>query len=182
MNYKIDFENAYRETLRIGLDVNPFSLQSSPINKEHIYEGIDRCVPILKQLDFLSSYQLNGRCAAVHLTVRDIFRQLLNIESYITIGSMKFDNHNYCSMSYKEIEEELASPNIDQRISAHVWLTFEDGSILDWTGLAWHYTNSGVICEIEECIAFVPANGYSEFHNYKPYLVGEDFLKRVGVI
>jgi len=60
-------------------------------------------------------------------------------------------------MSYENTERELNSPDLNNSIKAHIWLTLSDGTIIDCTAEADNVENA--------------KSGY-----HHPYLIGADFL------
>jgi hypothetical protein len=76
---------------------------------------------------------LNGNCVQVHDQLRALL-QCGGVESHMTIGSMHGQGWDYFSTSVDELLVEMADPDAEREIRAHIWLTFNDGSVLDWTG------------------------------------------------
>lgn len=184
MDYKIAFENAVAQTLGLGLtlNANPIPLHVSPISKEQMQPALVQCIRILRERGYFTSKELNTKCVDVHLLIKQFLKFMFDIETHITIGSMKVQGWDYCSMTYNYILQELASPNFHQEIRAHVWLTLPDGSIIDWTGQAWHDIQIGEVHSVENCLLYFSPNEFRDDLYHKPYLVGEDFLLKTGII
>lgn len=186
MNYKDRFITATGKTKELGLNVGsnvlPFKKKFSKKKQQQI---LHLCANALRHHGYSTSSSLASQCTPVHLMLKSVLKENLGINSVITIGDRFWDDYIYCEMSYKSINEELSNVKQDQPIKAHVWLTLPDGTILDCTGEA----HADLLFErgehpLEQCLMYVdhlsvedPKTGY-----HRPYLVGEDFLLKAGVI
>jgi hypothetical protein len=184
MQYKEDFKNAVRMTKQLGLKLeSPMQyFVDKSIPQEKFTSMIEELVPYLKNNGYLSSSNLNRNCVQVHIAVQCLLKNIFNIDSFLTIGSMHGPDFDYCVMSYEEIKSELKNPKSSQELQAHVWLTLPDGSIFDWTGLAWYFENFGESVPMEDCALHIPVNSEVTAPVYKPFVIGEDYLVATGTI
>lgn len=186
MNYKDRFITALEKTKNIGLLV-----QDNPLPFQKKFKGNKKrsillsCVQALKAHGFRTSSDLASQCTFVHLMLRDVLKQNLNIDSVITIGDRYWKDYIYCEMSYESIVNELSNPESLAAIKAHVWLTLPDGTILDCTGEA----HADLLFErgehpVEQCLMYLTPDirecADSGYH--RPFLIGEDFLVKSRVI
>jgi hypothetical protein len=104
----------------------------------------------------------NSRLNAPPFILLCSFFNELDLDSYITIGGRYWDDYIYCEMPYENIERELNSPDLNNSIKAHIWLTLSDGTIIDCTAETDNVENA--------------KSGY-----HRPYLIGADFLLKTGV-
>lgn len=89
----------------------------------------------------------------------------------------------YMGLDYDTLQAELNSPQPDKGLRAHVWLTLEDGSIVDWVGPAWYDHFLGRNYPVDECMDVLSQGIFGDSpYRYKPYLVGDECLKKVGAI
>ncbi|WP_045409980.1 hypothetical protein [Vibrio jasicida] len=180
MNYKSRFETAINKTKELGLTLTdsqyPFR---EPLSYEEKNEIFQACVWSLYDIGFTTSSTIAQQCAFVHTYIREMLKEVLGVNSYITIGDFYRDNYTYCEMSYESILQELAQPDMLKPIKAHVWLTLTDGTIIDCT----YHADADVLCGrgeflIEKCIMVVDSDQVEnkEKGYHRPYLVGDDFL------
>ncbi|MCT6698366.1 hypothetical protein [Rheinheimera sp. 4Y26] len=184
MQYTGLFESAVRMTEELGLKlVMPKQFFcSEEISSEKLHAMVSAFVPFFKSNGYFSSKDLNKNCVQVHIAAQNLFKEMFGIDSYLTIGSMHGDGFDYCAISYEEIKSEIKKPNLAQELRAHIWLTLSDGSIFDWTGLAWYLENCGITAPLEECAMHIPLNTTMKELRYKPFLIGKDYLVVTGTI
>jgi hypothetical protein len=185
LNYEERIISAIEKTKSLGLEltVNPYPFKAALSHEEKL-KALRLCVDLLYSKGFKSSSDLASNCTPVHLMTQHLLKTEFNIDSFITIGDRYWDDYVYCEMSYEKIERELKSPDFNKPIKAHVWLTLSDGTIIDFTAEA----HADLLFQrgenpIENCIMIVDIdneeNDKSGYH--RPYLLGVDFLQRVGV-
>lgn len=185
LDYKDEFFNAVEKTLELGLNLESYpSAFSEPCAVQERALILQLTADVLHKKGFTSSSILANKCFPVHLIVQFWLKHELNISSCITIGDRYWsDDEIYCKMSYDYIKSEIIAPNHNKPINAHVWLTLQDGSILDCTAEAFlDVTEERGDYPVSECLMFVrpsetPSSGY-----HRPFLVGTDFLEKAGVI
>lgn len=86
-------------------------------------------------------------------------------------------------MSYDYILQELTSPNVTKTIDAHKWLTLTDGTIIDFTGEAYHDIIHGRgNYPVAKCHQVIRLNTDTTSGNHRPFLIGSDFLYKTGSI
>ncbi|BAJ01164.1 hypothetical protein [Shewanella violacea] len=185
MNYEKRIISAIEKTKELGLELSfspyPFT---KPLSHEEKRQALQLCVDVLYSKGYRQSSDLASNCTPVHLDMQHFLKSELNLDSYITIGDRYWDDYVYCEMSYENIKCELNSPDFNNPIKAHVWLTLSDGTILDCTAEA----HADLLYKrgehpIEKCLMLVEAsnieNAKSGYH--RPYLIGADFLQKAGV-
>jgi hypothetical protein len=184
LTYQERFFMAVEKTLKLGLILKDYPLGFCEACSEDMRTSILLLsAEALCAKGFKSSSLLANKCVLVHLTVQYFLKEVLNIDSYITIGDRYWTEDDiYCEMSYQYIKSELKAPNIDKTLDAHIWLTLPDGSILDCSAEAYlDVRDKRGEYPVDNCLMFVrpsetPISGY-----HRPYLVGADFLEKVGV-
>jgi len=182
LNYKTRFVTAYHKSSEVGLEPDCQALPfKKKLSKKKVQEIRQFCIDYLYSIGLTKSSELANKCIPVHMHLQPLIREHLSVESYITIGDKYWDDYVYCKMSYETILQELQDPDVEASLKAHVWLTLRDGSVLDCTGEAHmdllfnrgdHHTH--------QCIAYIPSDKPVSDGYYRPYLVGSEFLKRVG--
>lgn len=89
---------------------------------------------------------------------------------------------DYFSTSVDELLVEMADPNPEREMRAHVWMTFNDGSVLDWAGQARCDTQANENHSAEACLVYFQQGVQDEMHYYRPVLLGREYLIRTGSI
>ena len=182
MNYKMNFISAYYKSIEIGLNPDDSVLPlKNTIPKTKLTDLQVGAVKLLQSMDLNSSVDLAGKCIPVHMMIKEMLKKEFSVESHITIGDRFWHDYVYCEMSYDLIAKELETGGGVEPLKAHVWLTLQDGSILDLTCEA----HLDVLMNrgdhpTHECIGYIPASKKITDGYYRPYLVGDEFLKRTG--
>lgn len=186
MKYKDRFISAVNKTQELGLNVSLYPL---PFKKEmshkKIHDVIRHCFWNLHSKGIFYASQVAAKCTLISLELQNALR-IAGVKSYITIGDVVFaeQDYIYCEMSYESIGGELKNPNVYSPLKAHVWLTLEDGTIIDFTAMA----HIDLMCgdpdfELSSSKVVVARPGVESKSNYyRPYLVDVDFLIKTGTI
>lgn len=186
MSYLERLEKALIRNKKYGLKLDENLLPLKPVfSKDTKQQIFQLCADALYEFGYSTSSHLASRCTPVHLMLQQLLKNILDVDSVITIGDRYWDDYIYCSMSEDSISKELDNPNILEPVKAHVWLTLSDGTILDCTAEA----HADMLFKrgehpAHECIMFVevnePENPKTGYH--RPFLVGPDFLIKTGVV
>ncbi len=187
MKYIERLEEAAIKTTQMGLDIgsNPFPLKGE-LSKDQLRDIVNKCFLLLDDMHVTMASQVAAKCTLVHLNLHKLLFSEFGIRSFITIGDCVFANQNYVynEMNYELIDSELRSPNVDKTLTAHVWLTLEDGTVLDFTMMPhidMQYGDADYHLASREPIV-VPPSIYSDSNYHRPYLVGLDFLVKTKTI
>jgi len=152
------------------------------IATEKLQRALGACIEHLTNIGFQSSFELAGRCVEVHNEIQRILEEN-NVESFFTIGDRVWDDYIYCEMSYDQIGSELSNPTPNNPLKAHVWLTLSDGSILDFTSQPHMDLLQGDReYPIEQSIILKRLDDSWEKGNFRPFLVGKQFLYKTGAM
>jgi hypothetical protein len=183
MEYKDRFLQALSKTKELGLNVEEVEFDEG-ISLEELRKALELAIDFLYQHGHTNSDTLASKCMPVHLIVHNVMRSVLGIKSYLTIGDRYWsDDDIYCEMSYESISKELESPDMNNPIKAHVWLTLTDGTILDFTSEA-HLDvigNRGNF-PAERCYQVIPPDKGLAAGYHRPFLIGQDYLIKTGSI
>ncbi|MBW3163053.1 hypothetical protein [Ferrimonas balearica] len=117
--------------------------------------------------------------------LHELINNHIGVNCYVTIGDHYWHDCVYCEMSYEKAEQELLSPDTSKPIDAHVWLTLEDGTVMDFTGeghrdIIWKRGDFPV----EECVSIIdPDVKLDDKKGYhRPFFVGLGYLINTGSI
>lgn len=183
MNYQDSFAAAYDKTLLLELDPNMQHRDFvDPFTKEEIDFIVKSSIDFFKSFGCLSSSDLAHQCIPLNIFLRNYLRERLSIESFITVGSVILNGEwVYGVASYEAITKELLKPDKENPLSIHTWLTLNDGSVLDCTLEGYLDVKLGRgEHRIDECMGFFSSGVTPSGDTYIPFLVGEDFLRKVG--
>lgn len=184
-NYKDAFQAAVQKTIEwnLGGDLPFYKLEGPLISREMIFQVALHLIPQLEQHGFIDSRSLAGNCLQVNAWLADLLARV-GVKSVMTIGSMSLESGMvYMPLDYEKLHVELNAPQPDKDIGVHVWLTLEDGSIVDWVGPAWYDQMIGSNYSVNECMDVLPQGIFGDSpYSYKPYLVGSEYLKKIGAI
>lgn len=183
-HYQENFKAACRKTIEWSLaDGLKFTeLRPTDLIRELVFEQASILIPQLQKLGFHNSESLAGNCIEVNSILAEHLSSL-GVPCVLTIGSMHVDDYVYMPISYSALQSEIESPNLNGALAVHVWLTLEDGTIVDWTGPAWFDQMTGANFPLNECMDVLMQGKFGDSpYKYMPYLVGDGFLKKVGAI
>jgi hypothetical protein len=128
-----------------------------------------------------------NRCGPVHLEVAaNLMRMGLPNAPFLTIGDVLWDGDSCFNVSEASLREALEEgPDATTRIGIHAWLTFPDMAVLDFTFPPWQCRQNGEAMNLGEFGAltlFGDPEALREHYDYRPMLVGPQFLWRTGVV
>lgn len=186
MNYKDRLIEAISYTQSLKLNIEKLALSLDVELADNSKHKILRlCGDALYQAGLISSSYLAGKCAPIHLMLKERLKAELGIESLITIGDRFWDDYVYCEMTKESVENELNRTNTFEPIKAHVWLTLSDGTILDCTAEA----HADILLgrgehPAHQCIMIVSPNKAEDAKTgyHRPVLVGSGFLEKTGMV
>ncbi|WP_404983768.1 hypothetical protein [Cobetia marina] len=186
MNYKSRFIDAvkYTKSLRLNAEDIPASF-TEKLSRSTLQEILQLCSDALYHYGFNDSTDLASQCVRVHSLIKQHLKDDMGIDSYITIGDRYWDDYIYCEMGRAAIEQELTSPEVDQPIKAHVWLTLSDGTVIDCTAEAHADIIFGRdVHPSHQCIMLITPDQEEDAKvgYHRPYLVGEDFIIKTGMV
>ncbi|MBE2167741.1 MULTISPECIES: hypothetical protein [unclassified Cobetia] len=186
MNYNSRFMAAVKYTESLGLNVKEMPAAfTEKLSHSTLQEIFQLCGDALYHYGFNDSTDLASQCVRVHSLIKQHLKDDMGIDSYITIGDRYWDDYIYCEMSRTAIEQELTSPEVDQPIKAHVWLTLSDGAIIDCTAEAHADIIFGRdVHPSHQCIMLITPDQEEDAKvgYHRPYLVGEDFINKTGMV
>ncbi|MBC9071974.1 hypothetical protein IAI53_08365 [Thauera sp. CAU 1555] len=182
-SYKARFVSALKYTEKLGLDPGEKPVPwRGKISLKKARDVLLLSREVLDAAGMRQSSDLAMNCVAVHLKLQSAIYHYLKMKTYITIGDIFWSDYVYCEMSHEAIEKELNNPMLGEPIKSHVWLTLQDGSILDCTGEAHLDLIFGrEEHPLEQCLTFIPPDKNIEDGYRRPFLVGPEFLVKAGV-
>ncbi|MDH0380663.1 hypothetical protein [Comamonas aquatica] len=184
-NYREKFQNAIQTTQDWGLQQGlAFTeLQNLGIDRSAIYAITEKMLPKLLQAGFVDSKSLAGNCIQINSWLAQHLADH-GVKSVITMGSMYLEHgFVYMALTHDALKAELDAPSPDEGLKVHAWLTLEDGTIVDWVGPAWYDQFIGSNYPVRECMDVLMHGHFGDSpYRYLPYLVGDEFLRRVGAV
>ncbi|AIY40134.1 hypothetical protein LT85_0976 [Collimonas arenae] len=122
------------------------------------------------------------QCFAFSGFVQDALEEVLDVPLTYTLGFVKLGNKPIFYTSMEGLKEMLdAGRPATATLNLHAWLTLPSDEIIDVT----FGTTLGVLRNEPEMIGRIatihPDDMVGE-HSYHPQLLGDDFLRRIGVL
>jgi hypothetical protein len=133
------------------------------------------------ELDSLDFKEVSKQCLSLHYRLAPIVSHWLNCEVFYTVGWVDFGaggNRFYCDDA--SLNEILRRNHNGETVKLHAWLTLPSMEIIDAT-LA---TTLAISHNSPEMLFTAIANHADALKgmSYKPMLIGEEFLRRSGLI
>lgn len=181
MSYSEEFLKALERTAHFDL-APPDAVNEAPgrmMNDKRIRHLNRVLAPVFEGI--VSYEQMVGQCMPLHLKARPVLEEWLGCPVYFTLGWVddgtpkgvhKFDD--------AMIANKLANGHQDDTINIHAWLTLPTMEIIDLT-LSTTFSILQGRKEGEGGVITKKADEITGFA-YKPMLVGETFLSKVGIL
>lgn len=181
MTYLNEFKAALTRAEKFKLSTPEISLTPNAVimSEDKINNLSNIIAPVFEEI--LSYDELVGQCMSINLSALPLLTEWLQCPVYYTIGWIdngtekgiyKFDDDF--------IEEKLTSGHKESLINLHVWLTLPSMEIIDLTIC----TSWAVLNHSEEGKGRVLIKNADDLTDikYRPMLIGDDFLFRIGLI
>ncbi|MAY37857.1 hypothetical protein [Spongiibacter sp.] len=174
MNYFDSLSKAYENTNALGAEV-PVQFEAKPaltISDEQIYEVRDFTIEGLSRFGWKSSEHIYDQCIVANTLAYNIVTKMLGVKACITIGYVKAYGQELFKTTYDALSQEYQSPQSGKPIELHVWVTLENGYILDWCTEAYISRCEGVVKPISACMYYLNPDDTKEI-DYVPLVVGK---------
>ncbi|UTA48147.1 hypothetical protein L1F30_01070 [Simiduia sp. 21SJ11W-1] len=181
MKYLDKLSQAHSDTKSIDLKA-PKKIKftaSSKISRYKLEQIHKLCLEAFSKFGWVTSDHIHNQCVFANTAAYKVISEVLGIKCYLTIGYTKAYGATINKSSLSELKSELKSPNIDNPLQMHVWVTLSDGTIIDWTTEAFLTHREGEIKDIKSCMLHIDPEKIKEI-SYHPILVGDDYLSKVG--
>ncbi len=148
--------------------------------KALFFEHLSRTFPLPPEVR-------SNLCGPVHLLLSTMFMEKeLSTAPFITIGEVVWSGDPCFGVTEENLKATLDAGNVPfADIRIHVWLTFPDFTILDFTFMPWQCRQNGEVMDLNETGALKMYGNPDEMvgrYDYKPMLVGPEFLFRTGAV
>jgi len=184
-NYQVLFENAVTRTRKHGLrvphiDYAPTRLLTDDFHKQFPYKLRDA-------VGNIGVNELLLQCLSIHHRLLPAMRDMLKSDVFFTIGWMRMLDSDGIVKRLYEFDDDWVATCLKQGTSGgptaklHAWLTLPSMEIIDLSIM----TSIAIVHELPEGLGGVLANHADELVNgvrYVPMLVGDDFLRRTGML
>jgi len=180
MNYSDFFKKAVQRTREKGFLISPVRIT----DKRYLNENLSL---IFSEMLFdiygesFSPEDLFTQCIRTHYHLISKIEAKFNCKAYLTIGSVRKEEHYYYEYSVDKILGSL-----DCGLSSilfHCWITLDSLEVIDATFL----TTIGKVRKDSELIGQLISHHPSEFTRrgvnivYEPMIIGEEFMRTIGV-
>ncbi|STQ90032.1 hypothetical protein [Iodobacter fluviatilis] len=185
-DYHLAFIEARERTINFGLEVDSISFKKQTFLSD--MESASKLAQALSEFYFENKIRADdvaGQCWRINIFIKIFLEEYFGVPLVLTIGYIEdYPNNVYYKMTEAEIAELLNSPeghNGNYAANLHVWLTLPSMEILDVSFM----TSFGKVNNKPELLGTVvygpPEKLSTPNFNYKPMVLGEHFINRVGL-
>ena len=180
-DYKQEFQDALKRTALLGIDVPPADHYAACYRSD---KNINRLVAGLSDVySNISPRKFLGQCLNIHHQLKPLVDDCFKVKSYYTVGYVQRAGKDMFNITEGDIAELLISGMKGTTLNYHAWLTLPSMEIIDLT----LPTVSAVIKGNSNDLGGIIANNPNHLNDklklrFKPVIVGQDFLKRIGAI
>lgn len=178
--YENEFLKAVKRSQEWGVSIPDIKLISSPV-----LSGAKK----LAALDIIQEIgcqytprEISQQCFGYMFSIQSVLEDVLESPLFYTLGYMKY---NYKPIFYtpeNELKSMMLKPFFGVRsLNLHAWLTTPNLEIIDLT----FGTTYGVITNNKDTLGLCSFQHYTLFDDrmlYHPQIIGDDYLKKIGVI
>lgn len=177
--YANHFLQALDTTRELKLDVPDVKFQSRKIITDDICKKIPAWIE--KHVGRLAIEEVAAQCIAIHYRIKKPLEDLFETELYYTVGYVEnqFDKRFYHDKN--DLIRLLQSGMVKPKLGVHTWLTLPSMEIIDFSLLSTYALDKGRPDQYFGVIAN-HADELKNGINYRPTLVGDDFLRKIGAI
>ncbi|NHQ86813.1 hypothetical protein HA050_11855 [Iodobacter sp. HSC-16F04] len=185
-DYHRTFIEARERTINFGLEVDSISFKKQTFLSD--MESASKLAQVLSEFFIENNIRADdvaGQCWRINIFIKNFLEEHFGVPLVLTIGYIEdYPNFDYYKMTEAEIATLLNSPmghNGNCAANLHVWLTLPSMEILDVSFM----TSFGKVNNKPELIGTVvygpPEKLSTPNFNYKPMVLGEHFINRVGL-
>lgn len=182
MIYYYEFLEALARTARFDLSIPPDTIEPNlkPLMNDKRIRHINRV--LAPAFEGITSYtQIAGQCMPIHLKARPILEAWLGCPVYFTLGWIDDGSERGLHKFDEEfIADKLKNGHQESTINIHAWLTLPTMEVIDLT-LCTTFSILQNRKEGEGMVITKKADDMKGF-SYKPMLVGEEFIAKIGVL
>ena len=176
--YKSLFLEALERTTRFGLGApRPKLSEQSCISPEKL-----QAMPLLIQKEFgtLTHQEVHARCLDLHFRLKPLLEEILDTELFYTIGWISIKHETMFHQNEESLNQLLKDGHQGGTVNIHAWLTTPAMEILDFT-LPTSYAIANNTKDGLGGAIISPADDLTGGMDYKPMLVGEEFIFKAGL-
>lgn len=187
--YEVAFKEALNRTSALSLPVPEVPFSSARYLSKIAMGTIGR--EISQWFPNLRPEHLVGQCTTVHANLRVKVEELLKVPIYLTIGDVSVSGKRTFNVDDAYLDSLWNNRvTLDGSVKLHAWLTLPTMEIIDVTLSATllalmnsqtferhgNFVATGAIMKHADELKL---NGDVEYH---PYLVGQDYLQKIGAL
>ncbi|CAI1042203.1 Uncharacterised protein [Serratia ficaria] len=180
VNYEAEFVSAVKRSRKWNLEVPDIKLIKAP------FLTGDKSEAALKVIQSIASKhtpeEVSQQCFGYMYFVQDALEEALQTPLYYTLGYVDYEKRPVFYTGEEKLKSNLDNPMSSAgAINLHAWLTTPNMEIIDLT----FATTYGIVNDVPSVIGRCSFQHYSAFNEnmiYRPQLVGEDYLKKIGAL
>ena len=145
---------------------------------------------ILNQIYSVKRLQLEDlalKCSIVSKELQEFLKIQFDINSVVTIGNVYLNKLRYYHEPLSTLKERLTKNDFEKPFNAHVWLTLENGDIIDLTigpsmWLEHKISGSEPDRNNFEKVYWISTQKFDKkLFVYKPLLIGYDYFEKINL-
>lgn len=180
MAYEAEFEQAAARTRSWGLTCRESNGVSERFVSPATIAKVANCAQAV--LGRMQAENVAAQCFAVSSFLREPLQDVLGVPLTYTLGYVNLGRGPVFHTPAEGLKAMLdAGRPVSRALELHAWLTLPSREIIDLT----LSTTLGLVRNLPELVgraAFIHPNDLVGNHSYHPQILGEDYLRRIGVM
>ncbi len=164
---------------RLGLSCPGFKTVEGELLTQKVYQDIPYIVR--DALGNAGAEEVAAQCLSYHMRLLPVLSDYFNTELTYTIGYVSMGSKTLFEQSEEQMKALLKTGIENPQLQIHAWLTLPTCEIMDFT----LPTTYAVVNKTKEGYGSVLAGHADRLLNnvqYRPMLLGEDYLRRIGAL
>lgn len=180
MLYETEFEEAQKRTYTWGLDYRDIASVSNRYLSPVSLTKVSACAQTV--LGHMPAEGIAAQCFAVSTFLREPLEETLGVPLTYTIGYVNLGKGVVFHTPVEDLKRMLdAGFPTSQALNLHAWLTLPSYEIIDLT-LATTYGLVNNVPKLIGSAAFIHPEDMVGGQSYHPQVLGEDYMRRIGVM
>ena len=179
MAYIDEINESIARAARLGLKSPNFQAVEGELLTQKVYQDIPYIVR--DALGDVGAEEVAAQCLSYHMRLLPILSDYFRTELTYTIGYVSMGKETLFEQSEEQMKALLETGIENPQLQIHAWLTLPTCEIMDFT----LPTTYAVVNKTKEGYGSVLAGHADRLLNnvqYRPMLLGEDYLRRIGAL
>ena len=177
--YKERFSKAITRTQAFGLAQPSIEYTSGQLLTDELQ--VEFPFMLRDEVGEIGIEELVGQCLSIHMKLRDSLSRIVKAPCYYTIGFVETVERNISYQTEESLKKILQTGIQSQTLDIHAWLTLPTMEIVDFSFLTSYAVANRDPRGLGGLIAN-HADALTGGMKYHPMLIGEDYLRKIGVL